>query len=170
MYSSNLQPDKWLIRHAALIPQGEVLDLACGAGRHGRYCLDKDYRVTFIDRDITCLRDLKDNPQANLLEYDLEASPWPFQPRQFSGIVVSNYLHRPLFPAIIDALTSGGVLLYQTFAVGNEQYGKPSSPDFLLGENELRDVFSKTLQVIDFQQGYRPNPDRVTQGICAVKP
>lgn len=163
-------PSPWVTRYGALIPEGDVLDLACGAGRHGRYLMDQGYRVTFLDRDVSKLADLRGNSGAEILQYDLECgNPWPFVEGQFSGIVVVNYLHRDLFRHLLRSLQVGGVLLYQTFAQGNEKYGKPSNPDFLLREDELLKVFGSDLQLVDFEQGFQPNPDRVIQSICGIK-
>lgn len=163
-------PVDWVTRYSTLVPEGAVLDLACGGGRHGRYLLNRGYRVTFVDRDISKLADLQADNRADILEYDLEdGSPWPFSEAQFSGVVVVNYLHRALFKPLIDSLQVGGVLLYQTFAQGNERYGKPSNPDFLLHKDELLNVFGPALEVVNFEQGFKSDPDRVIQSICGMK-
>ncbi len=160
----------WVERFAHLIPQGEVLDLACGGGRHGRYFLNKGLSVTFLDRDVSGVEDLADHPLAQVVEFDLEAGrPWPFAAEKFSAVVVVNYLHRPLLPYLFESLKEGGVLLYHTFADGNQMYGRPSNPDFLLQQNELLNAYGKDMQVIDFIQGYSPSPPSVTQSICAIK-
>ncbi|MEH6466067.1 MAG: hypothetical protein V7722_00435 [Porticoccus sp.] len=168
-------PDTWILKFAPLMPAGQILDLACGRGRHGRYFLKQNYPVTFLDRDISGVADLNSYPKAKLVQYDLECGTqeknilWPFDVDFFSGIVVTNYLYRPLFPYLLQSLKPGGVLLYQTFAQGNEQFGRPCNPAFLLEKNELLDVFSTTLDIVDFRQGKESNPDRMTQSICAIK-
>lgn len=160
-------PSPWVVRYAPLIPRGRVLDLACGDGRHGRLFLEGGYEVTFVDQDVSSLSDLKDNSAATVLEHDLEdGSAWPFGEAEFSGIIVVNYLHRPLFGAITSSLAEGGVLIYQTFMAGNEKYGKPRNPDFLLEYDELLDVFGASMEVIGFEQGFLPDPDRMVQAIC----
>ena len=168
-------PDTWVLKFAPLIPAGKILDLACGRGRHGRYFLKKNYTVTFLDQDISGVADLNNHPKAKLVQYNLEDDTpeknilWPFDVDFFSGIVVTNYLYRPLFPYLLQSLKPGGVLLYQTFSQGNEQFGRPRNPAFLLEKNELLEVFSTTLDILDFRQGKESNPDRVTQSICAIK-
>ena len=134
-------PSSWIARHAHLIPPpGPVLDLAAGGGRHTRTFKGLGYAVTAVDRDVSGLADLSRDAQITVIEADLEdGGPWPLGERRFAGIVVTNYLHRPLFPALGRALAPGGVLLYETFGVGNERFGKPSNPDFLLRPGELLD-------------------------------
>ena len=118
-----------------------MLDLACGPGRHVRYLASRGHKVVACDRDGAALLGLEGVTGVETVRADLEdGSPWPFGTRQFQGIVVTNYLHRPLFAAIASALSPGGVLIYETFALGNEQFGKPSNPDFLLRKDELLGV------------------------------
>jgi SAM-dependent methyltransferase len=132
-------PSSWIARHASLIPPpGPVLDLAAGSGRHSRYFKGLGHAVTAVDRDVSGLADLAADAQIEIVAADLEGgAPWPLGERRFAGIVVTNYLHRPLFPRIAAALLPGGVLLYETFGVGNEKFGRPSNPDFLLQPGEL---------------------------------
>jgi SAM-dependent methyltransferase len=132
-------PSSWIARHASLIPlSGQVLDLAAGKGRHARYFNGLGYEVVAVDRDVSGLADLAGDAQIEVIEADLEGGrPWPLGDRRFAGIVVANYLHRPLFPAIARALRPGGVLIYETFGIGNERFGRPSNPDFLLRPGEL---------------------------------
>lgn len=165
-------PDPWISEHAGAIRPGvNVLDLACGSGRHGRFFLKKSCRVFFLDRDVQGVNDLSSEANAEVIEYDLEnGNPWPFPDRQFDAIVVTNYLYRPLMPHIIEALAPGGILLYKTFEVGNERYGRPTNPDFLLCKNELREVFGEALDVIDCRQQLERHPTRITQAIYAIKP
>src|SRR5256885_1900199 len=124
-------PSAWVARHAGLMPKpGPVLDLAAGSGRHSRYLLDLGYQVTAVDRDVSRLTDL---PGAEIIAADLEdGSSWPLQDRHFAGIVVTNYLFRPVLPRIAAALGSGGVLIYETFGAGQERYGRPRNPEHLL--------------------------------------
>lgn len=132
-------PSAWIARHAHLVPAaGAVLDLAAGGGRHTRYFKDLGHGVTAVDRDLSGLADLAGDARIEVIAADLEGgAPWPLGSRRFAGIVVTNYLHRPLFPKIAAALLPGGVLLYETFGLGNERFGKPRNPDFLLRPGEL---------------------------------
>jgi SAM-dependent methyltransferase len=132
-------PSAWIARHAHLVPAaGPVLDLAAGGGRHTRYFKDLGHGVTAVDRDLSGLADLAGDARIEVIAADLEGgAPWPLGSRRFAGIVVTNYLHRPLFPKIAAALLPGGVLLYETFGLGNERFGKPRNPDFLLRPGEL---------------------------------
>ncbi len=131
-------PSSWVRRHAGLVPaHGRVLDLAAGSGRHAKYFKDLGLAVTAIDRDVSALAPLA-GPRFEVIEADLEdGSDWPLEDREFAGIVVTNYLHRPLFPHIAAALAPHGILIYETFGQGNERFGKPSNPDFLLAPGEL---------------------------------
>jgi len=132
-------PSRWIDQHLpAAQPGGTALDLACGSGRHTRLLLARGYQVTAVDRDISRLETA---PGLEAMQADLEdGSPWPLPGQRFDAVVVTDYLHRPLFPAISAALAPGGVLLYETFAVGNEKYGKPSNPNFLLRDGELLEM------------------------------
>lgn len=146
-----------------------VLDVACGAGRHLRTALDLGYRVTGVDRDLTHVRDLADRADVRLIEADLEVgSPWPLPGETFDIVIVTNYLHRPLFPALRAATTPGGLLVYETFAVGNERFGKPSNPDFLLAASELRGEFATGFEALEFFEGEVNEPaPAVVQRIAA---
>jgi SAM-dependent methyltransferase len=163
-------PSPWVERFAGLIASGgNVLDLACGGGRHGRLFLNRHHPVIFLDRDLSGVTDLQTHAAAELIEADLENGPWPLGNRMFASIVVINYLWRPLFPQIAAALAPNGVLIYETFMVGNERFGKPSKPDFLLRADELLDWCRESgLTVHAFEQGEEANA--VRQRICAVKP
>ena len=145
-------PSAWVRRFAPLIrPGGHVLDLAAGGGRHTQLLLDMGFRVTAVDRNVAALRSLA-GPHCTVQEIDLESGAgWPLG-GGYDGIVVANYLHRPLFPALAGALAPDGVLIYETFAIGNERFGRPSNPDFLLRPGELLEVFA-ALTVIAFEQG-----------------
>jgi SAM-dependent methyltransferase len=170
-----VEPSAWVRRFAPLIPQGEVLDLACGAGRHSMLLASLGYRVCALDRDAAALRNMT-GPGIMPMQYDLEnGAAWPFAAARFTGIVVTNYLHRPLFPAILASMAPGGVLIYETFARGNERYGKPSNPDFLLKSGELLDIVvcgpaHGHWQVVAFEGGYVEVPKpAMLQRICAIK-
>lgn len=155
-------PCVWVRRWAELIPKGKVLDVASGSGRHARFLAQLGYSVTAVDREPQSI------PGVRFLQADLEdGSPWPLPGERFQGIVVTNYLHRPLFPVLEDALAPGGVLIYETFMLGNERYGKPSNPAFLLRPGELWQAFGG-LQVIAFEQGYAAQPKpAMMQRLCA---
>ena len=132
-------PSPWVVQWAGLIaPGAAVLDVAAGGGRHSRFLAGRGHKVTAVDRDISAIAA---DPDIESIQADLEdGSPWPLAGRRFGAIVVTNYLHRPLFPRLIDSLEAGGVLLYETFMEGNERFGRPTNPDFLLKEGELLDV------------------------------
>jgi SAM-dependent methyltransferase len=155
-----------------LIPRGgQVVDLACGKGRHVRFLLNAGYSVLALDNDLSGINDIAGELNLEVFAADLENhGVFPLQGRQFSGIVVVNYLFRPLFADLMNILSSGGVLIYQTFMLGNEVFGRPNNPAFLLKENELLDTFGGKLDVVAFEQGYieKPNPAFV-QKICAIK-
>jgi len=146
-----------------------VLDVACGQGRHLRYLLSLGFAVVGVDRDEQALSALGENG-AEVRVADIETGPWPFAPGAFDGVVVTNYLHRPIFPDLVGALRPGGVLIYETFALGNERYGRPANPDFLLEPGELlRRV--EPLGVIAFEQGLISAPKQaLVQRICALRP
>jgi SAM-dependent methyltransferase len=128
-----------------------MLDLAAGAGRHTRLLLDMGFRVTAVDRDLSALRELA-GPRCTVRELDLESGGGWALGGDYDGIVVTNYLHRPLFPALAAALAPGGILIYETFAAGNERFGHPRNPDFLLCPGELLGAFAG-LTLIAFEQG-----------------
>ena len=163
-------PSPWVRRWADVIPAGgRVLDVACGRGRHLRHLVSLGFAVVGVDRDEQALAALRGLEGADLRVADIEAGPWPFPPGEFDGVVVTNYLHRPIFPHLVGALRPGGVLIYETFALGNERYGRPSNPDFLLQPGELlRSV--EPLSVIAFEQGLVSSPKQaLVQRICAVR-
>lgn len=157
-------PSAWVERWAALIPHGRVLDLACGSGRHSRLLLARGLEVVAVDREPLSL------PGVRFVRADLEdGSSWPLAGERFQGIVVANYLHRPLFPQLARALAPGGLLIYETFMLGNERYGKPSNPAFLLQPGELWRAF-EGLHVIAFEQGRVHEPKlAMIQRLCAVR-
>ena len=164
-------PSPWVVRWAPLIKTGgAVLDVACGRGRHARYLAGLGHEVTAVDRDAEALESLRGIPRIHAVQADLENNqPWPFPDMQFDGIVVANYLHRPLFPHLLAALPPGGVLIYETFALGNERYGKPSNPEFLLRPGELLQAFG-SLDVQGFEEGPQALPKpAVIQRICVLR-
>jgi len=168
---AGLPVSPWVARWAGLVkPGGDVLDLACGRGRHARVFAARGCRVTAADRDTEALAELAGVPGITTLAADLEGAPWPFPASDFDGIVVTNYLHRPQFAHIAAALRPGGVLVYETFMAGNERYGKPSNPAFLLRPGELLEAFGAVLTVVAFEQGAVGSPPRaVVQRLCAVR-
>ncbi len=164
------RPSDWISRFMHLVPAGaDVLDLACGKGRHTALISASGFKVTAVDRDIAQLGDLAGRKSIETHQVDLEGvTGWPFSDRTFGAIVVANYLHRPLFPHLISGLAPDGVLIYETFAAGNEQFGKPSNPDFLLRPGELMDVVAGRLTVVAYEHGLIHHPrSAVVQRICA---
>jgi SAM-dependent methyltransferase len=166
----NVSP--WVQRFASLIPAGEVLDLACGSGRHARYLAGLGYEVVALDRDPDALAQAA-GPGITTSQIDLEGADavWPFAAGRFAAVVVTNYLHRPLVDSIVASLAPDGVLIYETFSAGNAQFGKPSNPLFLLAPGELLAWASdKGLQVVAFEEGRIDNPrPAMVQRLCAVK-
>lgn len=159
-------PSPWVVRWAGLLPAGgQVLDLACGSGRHLRWLAAQGFRVTGVDRDAQAVAPLR--ALAQIVVADLEGQPWPLGGQRFDGIVVTNYLWRPLLPHLRSALAEGGVLIYETFAVGHERFGRPSNPDFLLRAGELLQAFAG-LRVVAFEDGFEPDPPRCVQRLAAV--
>ncbi len=166
-------PSPWLQRWAHLLPAGAtVLDVACGSGRHLRWLADHGHRPTGIDRDTAALAacaDLAIAGQAELIDADIENGLWPCPGRTFGAVVVTNYLWRPLWPQLIDALAPGSVLIYETFADGNQTVGKPSRADFLLKPGELLSRCAG-LRIVAFEDGFIDAPARFVQRIVAVRP
>lgn len=168
-------PSDWVCRWTHLIcdhrPGGPTaLDLACGHGRHSRWLARQGCQVTALDRDALALEQLQDlAPLVRTLCADIENGPWPLDGRCFDAVVVTNYLWRPLWPAILASLAPGGVLIYETFAHGNASVGKPSRPDFLLQPGELLQRCAD-LRIVAYEDGLLSQPDRFIQRICAVRP
>jgi SAM-dependent methyltransferase len=165
-------PLSWIVRFSPLVEAGApVLDLACGGGRHTRLFLERGHPVTALDVEVSGLADVEGQPGLELVRADLEdGSPWPLPGRRFGAVVVTNYLWRPLFPMILEAVGPGGVLLYETFAQGNEALGRPSDPDFLLRPGELLDLVRGELQVVAYEHGHLEHPRPVIkQRLCAVR-
>lgn len=165
-------PSSWVRRFLSGIPEGgRVLDVACGSGRHLRLALEHGYEVVGVDRDLSGVSDLQEKPSVELVEADLEdGGPFPFRDRTFSGVIVTKYLWRPILPDIIACVALNGLLIYETFAVGNERYGRPSNPDFLLNPGELIDAVRGRLVPIAFEHVTLSAPQRIIQRIVAVGP
>lgn len=165
-------PSPWIERFLPIVAQGgRALDVACGSGRHILAASHSGLVVTGIDRDISAARPLAGRPGVELIEMDLESgSPWPFEPAAFDAVIVANYLWRPLLPHIVAAVNHSGVLLYETFADGNERFGRPSNPDFLLQPGELLQAVSDKLTPIRYEHVHLSGPDRIVQRICALGP
>lgn len=164
-----LAPSSWVCRFARLIAAGgAVLDLACGQGRHARHLAGLGYRVEAVDRDRAALAALAGVDGVATHCADVEGASWPYGTDCFDGIVVANYLYRPRMPDLLAALRPGGVLIYETFALGNEKLGRPSNPEFLLRPGELLQWVQGSLAVLAFEQGRVESPKpAVIQRICA---
>jgi SAM-dependent methyltransferase len=165
-----LAPSGWMRRFACLVPRGaRVLDVAAGRGRHARLFAAQGAHVLAVDRDAGALAELDGVAGVTTQVADLEGAPWPFAGEVFDAIVVANYLHRPLFPRLLAALAPDGALLYETFAAGNERYGRPSHPALLLAPGELADVARDRLTLVAFEQGsVEGERPAVVQRIAAI--
>jgi len=160
-------PSAWVRRWAHLIPPGgSVLDVACGHGRHMRWLAGLGHSVTGVDRSPEAIAAIQ--PLGRAVQADIENGPWPFEGERFDAVVVTNYLWRPLLQVIVDSVANGGVLIYETFAAGNETVGKPSRPDFLLQAGELLQV-CQHMHVVAFEDGFCDQPARFVQRIVAVR-
>ena len=161
------EPSPWVVKHLPLIQEGgRVLDLACGSGRHAIWIAQQGYP---LDRDVQAVSGMVGMDNINIIVLDLEAGNW-LQGQQYDGIIVSRYLHRPLLPMLPEILNPGGVLIYETFMAGNERFGKPSNPDFLLLHDELLMLYSPLLSIYAFEQGEENKPKpAVMQRMCAIK-
>ena len=162
-------PSQWVQRWSALVPAGAtVLDVACGSGRHTRWFAARGARVTALDRDAAALDALR-YVAAEIVAADIEAGPWPLAGRQFDAVVVTHYLWRALLPTLVASVDAGGVLIYETFARGNEAFGKPSNPDFLLAPGELLDAVRGALRVVAYEDGLLDAPPCCVQRIAALR-
>ena len=164
---STVSPSDWVCRWTHLIPVGaRVLDLACGSGRHMQWLQQQGLRVLGVDRDASSLASA--SAFGEVLQADLENQAWPLTGQNFGGIVVTNYLWRALWPELLAALQPQGVLIYETFALGNQTVGKPANPDFLLRHGELLSV-CEGLRIVAYEDGFCETPERFVQRIVAVK-
>jgi SAM-dependent methyltransferase len=160
-----LEPSPWVLRWANLIrPGGTVLDVACGSGRHLRWLAQRGFTVTGVDADADAVEPLR--ALGTVVVADTERGPWPLAEQRFDAVIVTNYLWRPLLSTFVASVAPGGVLIYETFAVGNERFGKPSNPDFLLLPGELLWACA-TLQVTAYEDGLLDAPPRRVQRIAA---
>ena len=158
-------PSPWIVRWTgAIAPGGTVLDVACGAGRHARYLAGLGLRVTAVDRDRDAVASLHGISEG--LVSDLERAPWPFPGRRFDAVIVTNYLWRALMPRLVASVNAGGLLLYETFAVGQEKLGRPANPDFLLQPAELL-AAAPGLHILAYEDGSLGAPPRRVQRIAA---
>lgn len=165
-------PSAWLQRHAHLIkPGGRVLDLAAGRGRNARWLSEAGFQVDAVDRDEAALASMQGLQGVTLLQADLEQGHWPYSGQKFDGIVVCRYLHRPLLPILGHSLAVGGVLIYETFMQGQEQYGRPSCANFLLKAGELLASYGENFRVVNFEEGELGSQDQpaMLQRIALVR-
>ena len=157
----------WVQRWSHLVPSGgSVLDVACGHGRHLRWFAQRGHAVTGVDRSPEAIEAVR--PLGRAVLADIENGPWPFEGERFDAVIVTNYLWRALLPTLADSVAEGGVLIYETFATGNESVGKPSRPDFLLQPGELLRA-SEGLHVVAYEDGFCDRPERFVQRLAAVR-
>lgn len=160
-------PSAWIVRWSHLLaPGATVLDVACGSGRHMHWFAARGHAATGVDRSPEAVAAA--GAFGQVVEADIESGPWPFAGRVFGGVVVTHYLWRPRLADIVAAVAPGGVLLYETFAAGNETVGKPSRPDFLLQPGELLAACAG-LRVVAYEDGFEPEPARFVQRIAAIR-
>lgn len=165
-------PSAWVVRFASLIPEGgTILDLACGSGRNSLFFLDRGHKVVAVDRDLSGIAQIRDLPNLECLEIDLEdGRPFPLRERRFAGVLVTNYLYRPILEDLVSVVSSGGALIYETFARGNERFGRPRNPDFLLEPGELLEAVRGELRVVAYEDLVVDEPRRAAvQRIAAVR-
>jgi SAM-dependent methyltransferase len=165
------RPSAWVTRWAERVPAGgRVLDVACGGGRHACFFAARGYGVDAVDRDDAAISMLRGVAGVVALCADIEAGAWPYSGRRFQGVVVTKYLHRPLLPLLVDAVAPGGALIYETFAVGQERFGRPQNPDYLLQPGELLEAVRGRLRVVAYEDRVVTEPEPACiQRICAVR-
>lgn len=169
-----MSPSAWFVRYGALVSsEACVLDVACGHGRHARFFAERGAHVTAVDRDVAALQSLAATQNVIAECRDLEGDAWPYASSSFDTVIVCNYLWRPTFTSLLSTIKSGGVLIYETFMDGNERYGKPSRPDFLLRSNELLTLTRDVFHVVAYEEGDEldssDQPCAVKQKIAAIK-
>ena len=163
-----MSPSPWVQRWSHLVPAGAtVLDVACGQGRHVRWFAGRGCRVTALDRDEAAVRPLQDC--AEVVVADIEQGSWPLGERRFDAVLVTNYLWRPLLPLLVECVAPGGLLIYETFAFGNQTVGRPSNPAFLLRPGELLEAVQGRLRPLGYEDGYADAPPRYLQRLAAVR-
>lgn len=168
--SEMLSVSPWVARWAGLIqPGGTVLDLACGTGRHAIYLADQGHAVTAVDIDLSLSLPHQGKPGVSWLQADLEGAAWPMPGERFAAVVVTNYLHRPLFGPLLEAINPGGVLIYETFSIGQARYGRPRNPSHLLLPGELLELVRGRLRVLAYEDVEEPDQRRCVQRICALR-
>ena len=163
---------RWVAENQKFIKRnGLILDLACGSGRNGKFLLEKGFNVVFLDRDISLLGWVPKASRSQVVKHDLEnGTRWCFLPCSFDAVVVTNYLYRPIFADLLSIIEEGGVLIYETFSKGNEIYGRPKNPNYLLQPEELIDIVRPSMRIISFKEGYSDEGRKsITQKIVAIK-
>jgi SAM-dependent methyltransferase len=164
----NVSP--WMARWADLIPaRGRVLDVACGAGRHALFLAGRGHPVTAVDIDLSLSDADRGAQSVDWRQADLENDPWPFPGEMFQAAVVVNYLHRPLFEPLLAAIAPGGVLIYETFSMGQARYGRPRNPAHLLLPGELLELVRGRLRVVGFEDVEEAAQRRCVQRLCAIR-
>ncbi|HUU73450.1 MAG TPA: class I SAM-dependent methyltransferase [Burkholderiales bacterium] len=165
-----LAPSEWVVRWLSLLArEGTVLDVACGFGRHTRLAVHQGHRVVAVDRNEEALSGLASLPRVSVVKADIEGAQWPLTGRRFDAVIVTNYLHRPLFPDLLGAVSDSGLLIYETFARGNEHFGRPSNPEFLLETAELLSRTQPSLRILGYEDVYLDSPKpAMVQRICAA--
>jgi SAM-dependent methyltransferase len=164
-------PSPWVRRFAPRIRSGgSVLDVACGSGRHARHLASLGLQVLAVDIDAAALQALAGLAGIQTEVADLEGGPWPYAGRRFDSVVVTRYLHRPLLVPMIEALAPDGVFIYETFAAGNERFGRPRNPEFLLQPGELLELARGRLRVLAYEDVFVETPKpAMIQRMCALR-
>jgi SAM-dependent methyltransferase len=160
----------WVSRWAGWLPAGgRVLDVACGTGRHAVFLAGRGHEVTAVDIDPSLYEAVRHTPGVVWRQADLETGPWPFPGETYHGVVVTNYLHRPLFEPLLTAIAPGGLLIYETFSIGQAQYGRPRNPAHLLMPGELLETVRGRLRVLAYEDVEEPAQRRCVQRLCALR-
>lgn len=152
-----------------------IIDLASGEGRNGLFLAQKGLPVIFADRSEAALETVNNalkttNSESKTWLVDFEQSDtYPLENKQFSAMLVFRYLHRPLMPALLNAVAPGGLMIYETFTIDNKQFGRPNNDDFLLQTGELKSYFNGW-DILHYFEGILTNPDRAIAHIVCRKP